>query len=443
MGTQEKNQALLDFLKASPSPFHAVDYVRKELDAAGFQQLKSSEAWQLESEKAYYVVRGGSLIAWIQGKNEAWEEQGGFLTAGAHTDSPCLKLKLKTSHYNKGNLVVKVAMYGSPILSTYTDKGLGVAGIAVKGSGSKLETRLIHIDEPVAILPNLAIHLNREVNNKQSYNPQTQLHAVFAHSSPGEKTGNAEEEVRKILGVEEDEICDLHFFQAQSPCILGARQQFFSGSRLDDLSMAALLYQNLIEQYKNKEINGPTSLITLMSGEEVGSRTYEGAASNFMADTLRRIVSCRAAQKGLNNSEELWQRSQNRSYFFSLDGAHATHPSYTELFEPNYDLLIGSGPAIKYPNGASYASESFGIAFIQGLCAEHRIPYQTSMPRADKPTGSTIGPILCSALGFRGVDMGLPMYAMHSQQETVAVSDYHALARLVKVYYQSVELCFE
>ncbi len=416
--------SLSDFLFANPTPFHAVEQLQATLLKSGFCPLDERDSWaELHAAKpgqGFFCLRGGSLLAWIRGSKMPWES--GLRLAGTHTDSPCLKLKLESAHFDQGVLVCHVSVYGSPIFSTYIDRSLSVAGITVSSQGVLC---YIHSDKPVALLPNLAIHLNREANTKLSYNPQTQLKAIFGRQT--EPNCSAVSLLRQKLGLGDDEICELQLCSSQKPQLLGFDSELLNGARLDNLSMVYLLLCEL----EQSVIGSKWPVAIFCNGEEVGSRTYEGADSNFVSSVLQRIVNNTASSA----NSELQARTMARSFFLSLDGAHASHPSYPEALDFNYSVKMGGGPALKLPNGASYSSEPFSIAEIQSIAKRAGCYLQNAVPRSDKPTGSTIGPILSSQLGVRGVDIGLPMYAMHSIQETISLHDYFALQKLMHEYY--------
>ena len=432
--TDQIAASLSEFLFASPTPFHAVEQAKESLLEAGFQRLFEQDSWEMlrnsQPGQGFFCTRGGSLIAWRQGQQAPW--QSGLNLAGAHTDSPCLKLKLESADLEYSVLTAHVSVYGSPIFATHTDRSMNVAGIAVHPDQPNT-ARHICTAKPVAIVPNLAIHLNREVNTKLAYNPQTQLKAVFGHhdqTNLRDAKTLAKKLLREKLELGDEEICDVQLSSSQKAQQIGLDGGLFSGARLDDMSMVYLLLEELRQQNSSKSQRWPVAIFC--NGEEVGSRTYEGAASNFVSSVLQRIV--RSAET--DYVAEHWAQTQARSFFLSLDGAHASHPCYPEAFDPHYELNMGAGPALKLPNGASYSSEPFSIAHIQAVAARSGCRLQIAAPRSDKPTGSTIGPILSSQLGVSGVDIGLPMYAMHSIQETISLQDYISLQALVRQYYQ-------
>ncbi|WGK70259.1 M18 family aminopeptidase [Candidatus Haliotispira prima] len=449
--SQEIADSLSRFLFACPTPFHAVEQSKEKLLEAGFRELFEEDSWgglsKAKPGEGFFCLRGGSLIVWLCGSEAPW--QSGLSLAGAHTDSPCLKLKTESAHFDHGVLACHVSVYGSPIFATHTDRSLAVAGIAVTSDGRKSKLRHIHVQKPVALLPNLAIHLNREANSKLSYNAQTQLKAVFGQE-PGNASGDESAELllRRKLGLADTETCELQLCSSQKPELIGLDGELLSGARLDDMSMVCLLLDEMRQLRQKNCQPDKWPVAVFCNGEEVGSHTYEGAASNFVADVLQRIVrnapqvGPELGQKAVGENSgtvdgwELWVRTQARSFLLSLDGAHAGHPSYPEAFDPNYDLKMGGGPALKLPNGASYSSEPFSIAHIRAVAATAGCRLQSAVPRSDRPTGSTIGPILSGRLGIRGVDIGLPMYAMHSIQETVSMQDYLALQKLVHRYFR-------
>ena len=445
--------SLADFLFACPTPFHTVEQAKCILLEAGFCPLDEQDSWlnlrHARPGQGFFCVRGGSLVAWICGS--APIEKHGLYLAAAHTDSPCFKLKLEGARFEYGILTCPVSVYGSPIFATHVDRSLAVAGIAVTSDRESSNLRYVHSEQAMAIVPNLAIHLHREINSKLSYNAQTQLKAIFGRQPVGldiDKEGHvsAVELLREKLGLFDYEIGELQLCSSQKPEQIGLEGEFFSGARLDDMVMVYLLldefrhYLSKRQSDSNKNsrqgrdknsLKWPVAIFC--NGEEIGSSTYEGAASNFVSSVLERLIS-QVGWETLGTGScpaELVAHTMARSFLLSLDGAHASHPCYPDALDPSYNVNLGGGAALKLPNGASYSSEPFSISYIDAITRELGVPLQKAVPRSDKPTGSTIGPILSSRFGVRGVDIGLPMYAMHSIQETISLDDYISLQKLV------------
>lgn len=423
-------QDLLDFIDASPSPWHAAASAAKRLAEQGFKQLDESQAWQLNAGQRYFVLRGGaSIIAFVMGRKNPSET--GFRLVGAHTDSPGLRLKPKAAFASDGLVRVGVEVYGGPILATFTDRDLSVAGRVSVRSGSGFDMRLVKFDEPMLRLPNLAIHMNREVNDKGLLlNKQTELPLIFAQSKDGQA---AEQQFLSHLAlaakVKPADLLsfELNVFDTQKGSFWGAELAFIANSQLDNLaSCHAALTAILAVEKPNA-----TTVCALFDHEEVGSESATGASGSFLSDVLQRITS----SQQLDGQARL--QAMAHSFFVSADMAHAYHPNHPSAYEPCHHVLLNHGIVIKTNANHRYASNAESTARFMQLCETAGVPYQQYAHRSDLACGSTIGPIVAANLGVASVDVGSPMWAMHSVRESAGVLDHSYLIAVLTALYAS------
>ncbi|MCX7155677.1 MAG: M18 family aminopeptidase [Rhodocyclales bacterium] len=409
-------QELIAFIDASPSPWHAVVSVEERLLARGFTRLEEGERWQLAPGGRYYTVRGGaSLIAFVMGSRPLAET--GFRIVGAHTDSPGLRLKPRAAIAGDGLLRLGVEVYGGPILATFTDRDLSLAGRVVMRTAAGPQTRLLRFEQPLVRLPNLAIHMNREVNEQGlKLNKQTELPLILGQLGEEE---DAEARLRKLLadavqGEASDLLSwELAVYDVQKGCLWGADEEFIADSQLDNLASchAAIAALMAAEQ--------PTStcVAALFDHEEVGSESAAGAGGSFVTDVLARI----GLQAGLDGEDSL--RAMARSFFISADMAHAWQPNFPAAYEPDHKVMMNGGPVIKTNASQRYSTQAETAARFMGLCEQAGVPCQQYAHRTDLGCGSTIGPIVAARLGIASVDVGSPMWAMHSARESAGAHD--------------------
>ncbi|WP_415034293.1 M18 family aminopeptidase [Azonexus sp.] len=407
-------QTLLDFIAASPSPWHAVERASHELESAGFIALDETARWSLRPGARYYVTRNASaLIAFTLGSDPAQ----GITLIGAHTDSPGLRVKPQAAD-RQGDLErLAVEVYGGPILATFADRDLSLAGRVVLDTPEGLQTRLLHIARPLLRLPNLAIHMNREVNEAGlKFNKQTELPPIFAISN----ALTSAQRFRALLAQElncaaeallswELAVCD-----TQAGVFWGAEEEFIAAPQLDNLASCHGALRALIDSPPSPQ----TALIALFDHEEVGSESSAGAGGSFLNDVLERI----AQQQGLNPEDQ--QRARRQSFFISADMAHAWHPNFPQAYEPGHRIRINGGPVIKYNANQRYSTNAESAARFMALCAKTGIPCQHYAHRSDLGCGSTIGPILAARLGIPAIDIGSPLWAMHSLRESAGAADH-------------------
>ncbi|HEX5539185.1 MAG TPA: M18 family aminopeptidase [Methylophilaceae bacterium] len=415
--TRAQAQALLDFIDASPSPWHAVDSVEQRLLQHGFAQLRETERWQLQAGAKYFVSRGGaSIIAFVLGQQPL--PQSGFRIVGAHTDSPGLRLKPKAAYSSDGLARLGVEVYGGPILATFTDRDLSLAGRVHLRTARGAHSRLLKFDAPLVRLPNLAIHMNREVNEQGlKLNKQNELPLIFGFAEDAaEASGQFTSKVAEALQISAADIVTWEFnvFDTQKGSFWGAGQEFIADSQLDNLASCHAALTALLA------VDNPAStcICALFDHEEIGSESATGAGGSFLADVLERI----SAQQNLDT--EARRAAFARSFFISADMAHAYHPNFPAAYEPQHKVMVNHGPVIKVNANHRYSTGADTAARFIALCESVEVPYQQYAHRTDLGCGSTIGPIVAANLGIASVDVGSPMWAMHSLRESAGVLDH-------------------
>jgi aspartyl aminopeptidase len=407
---------LIDFIDASPSPWHAVASAESRLLAAGYTRLEEHDRWQMKGGGRYYAVRGASMLAFVLGSSSIVES--GFRIVGAHTDSPGFRLKPKAALGGDGLMRLGVEVYGGPILATFTDRDLSLAGRVVLKNGAKLQTRLLRFDRPLLRLPNLAIHMNRDVN-EQGLKLNKQMELPLILGALGEKD-DAEVNLRKLLAeaVQADAAdllsWELAVYDMQKGCLWGANEEFIADGQLDNLASSHAALTALIAT----EQPTATCVMALFDHEEVGSESASGASGSFVFDVLTRI----SLHQQLD--EEDRQRAMAKSFFISADMAHAYHPNFPAAYEPAHKVKVNGGPVIKTNVNQRYATNAETAARFIGFCETTGVPYQQYAHRSDLGCGSTIGPVLASQLGIATVDVGSAMWAMHSARESAGAEDH-------------------
>lgn len=415
------------FLDRSPTPYHAVNEAALRLAAAGFTELLEADAWNLDSAGMYFLRRGGSLVAFRLGYAEPWSS--GVRVAAAHTDSPALKLKLDGETLSHGLLTMPVEVYGGAIVSTWLDRSLGIAGRVSVLNGNALSQRLFTTDGPVATVPNLAIHLNRTINEGFEYNKQTHLPVLLDSAKEGDQKGKLKRFLAERLEVAEDTIldADLILFDAEPARLLGIGAQLLSSGRIDNLAAASATVGALCSAGATES----TALAVLYNHEEIGSRTPEGADSGLLRSIIERIVIAKGGGR-----EEL-HRTLARSFLISNDAAHAVHPNYAEKHDPSYMPHLNGGPVLKYNGNLRYSTTAETAAYFKNLCGAAGVPFQQFVNRSDIQSGSTVGPIASAAAELRAVDVGIPILAMHSIREVCGATDHLAMGKVLALFFGS------
>ena len=426
---EELNQGLIDFLNASPTPFHATTSLAMRLEAAGYRHLDERAPWHTEAGGRYYVTRNdSSLIAFKLGKRPAVD--GGIRLVGAHTDSPCLRVKPNPELQRQGFFQLGVEVYGGALLAPWFDRDLSLAGRVTDRRDGKVESQLIDFYQPIAVIPNLAIHLNREANQGWAINPQNELPPILAQLASSE-TADFRALLAEQLAMEHDFNPDavldyeLSFYDTQSAAIVGLNQDFIAGARLDNLLSCYAGMQALIDSSDDE-----TCVLVCTDHEEVGSCSACGADGPFLEQVLRRVLP----------EGDDFVRTIQRSLLVSADNAHGVHPNYADKHDGNHGPKLNAGPVIKINSNQRYATNSETAGFFRHLCLENEVPVQSFVVRSDMGCGSTIGPLTASQLGVRTVDIGLPTFAMHSIRELAGSHDLDHLLKVLTAFYSSPEL---
>ncbi|MBP8884232.1 MAG: M18 family aminopeptidase [Pseudomonas sp.] len=426
---EELIQGLLDFLNASPTPFHATTSLAMRLEAAGYRHLDERAPWQTEAGGRYYVTRNdSSIIAFKLGKRPAVD--GGIRLVGAHTDSPCLRVKPNPELQRQGFFQLGVEVYGGALLAPWFDRDLSLAGRVTYRRDGKVESQLIDFYQPIAVIPSLAIHLNREANQGWAINPQNELPPILAQLASSE-TADFRALLAEQLAMEHDFNPDavldyeLSFYDTQSAAIVGLNQDFIASARLDNLLSCYAGLLALIESDDEE-----TCVLVCTDHEEVGSCSACGADGPFLEQVLRRVLP----------GGDAFVRAIQRSLLVSADNAHGVHPNYADKHDGNHGPKLNAGPVIKINSNQRYATNSETAGFFRHLCLENEVPVQSFVVRSDMACGSTIGPITASQLGVRTVDIGLPTFAMHSIRELAGSHDLEHLVKVLTAFYSSPEL---
>ena len=423
---------LLSFLDASPVNFLAVEQIRLQLEAAGFTRIDPTQPLpQLEAGAQVYVTKNdSSIFAFRLGRKTLGE--AGFKMICAHSDSPCFRIKPAAEMIGEGGLVrLNTEVYGGPILSTWFDRPLSVAGRVLLRTDNPLRpaTRLLHVKRPVLVIPNLAIHFNRQVNDGVKLNRQKDMLPVMGYvTNQLERDNLLLHLISTELQVEQTDILDfdLYLCDATPACLVGMHDEFISSGRLDDLSMCYAGLEALLAAPQNDM----TQVLAIFDNEETGSGTKQGAASPFLRNMLERIV---LAQGG--TQDDLY-RAIEQAFMVSADNAHAFHPNHAEKADPTNHPLIGGGPVIKFNAAQKYASDADSASVFAEVCRLAGVPCQKFVNHSEIAGGSTLGNILAASIPLRGVDMGNGIWAMHSARETGAAIDHIYCVKAFTKFYE-------
>ena len=426
MKFKETTQDLLDFIKSSASMFHAVDEISKRLEDKGFIYLAEQEKWEMEKGGKYYTTRNNSsIVAWHIGEDLSDYH---FQMTSAHTDSPTFKVKAEAELDGPENyLRLNTEAYGGMIDSSWFDRPLGLAGRVFVKENDKIVSKLINIDKDILMIPNVAIHLNRDINKGYSYNKQIDLLPIL---SAGElKKGAYKHLLAKELGLEEDQIlsADLFLVNRQRQAIWGVEDEFVSSPKLDNLQSTYVTLMAFLESSNPKAINVYTSF----DNEEVGSGTKQGALSTLLKDSLMRI------NTGLGFELEDYHQAVAKSFMVSCDNAHALHPNHPDMYDKNNRSYLNKGLVIKEAANQKYTTDAFSRAVFESLCDQAQVPYQRFANRSDKPGGSTLGNLSNQQVSLHAIDVGLPQLAMHSAYETGGAKDSLYAIEAFKAYFST------
>ncbi|WP_101772494.1 M18 family aminopeptidase [Peptostreptococcus faecalis] len=440
----EISNNLIDFINDSPTMYNAVENTKQWLENHEFQELKVSDKWDLKVGRRYFVSEGSSSLVAFNIKGSSVEEDG-FRIIGSHSDSPTFRIKSNPEVKIGEQIKLNVEPYGGMIISSWFDRPLAIAGrVFLRNEDDVFNPRevIIKIDKPICIIPNLAIHMNRDINTGYNYNKQNDVMPLILNNGGiKEKKGYFKNfisnEIGNILNEEIDtkDILDydLFLYEYEKGSIIGEKDEFISCARLDNLASvhaSTLAFIDSLQEEDVKKDNEDMSnfngvnMIAIFNNEEVGSQSKEGADSDFLANTIERIC------LSLNKDREDTIRSLKKSFMISADLAHTTHPNKPEESDPTNKPVFGGGPAIKIHAGKAYASDSYTASIYRELCNKYDIKCQDFANRSDKRSGGTIGSITSSRLSIPIVDVGIPILAMHSVRELANVEDY-------RMYYES------
>ena len=411
---------LLDFLDASPVNFLAAKNIAGELEKAGYKKLDPREPIGnvKAGDKLYVTKNDSSIYAFHIGQQPMAE--AGFRMICAHCDSPTFRIKPNAEMLCEGGIVkLNTEVYGGPIMSTWFDRPLTIAGrVIVRGNNAlNPQTLLLHVKRPLLQISNLAIHLNRQVNDGVKLSKQKDMLPIIGIINNELEKGNL---LMNIicgeLSIKPTDVLDfdLYLADATPACTFGVHDEFLSSGRLDDLSMCFAGLEAMIDT----DTTDATKVLAIFDNEETGSQTKQGAGSPFLAMMLQRIAQ---AQSG---SAEAWYQAIERAFMISADNAHAWHPNYSEKYDPTNHPVLGGGPVIKFNAAQKYASDAVSAAVFAEICSEAEVPCQRFVNHSDVAGGSTLGNILASSIPLRGVDMGNAILAMHSCRETGSVADH-------------------
>lgn len=447
---QKCAKGMLEFIENSPTCFHAVANVKQELNEAGFTELEETETWMLVPGNGYYVSRNDSSVIAFRipeyagsGNEDNTAKYGdrnlrGFHMIASHSDSPSFKIKEEPEITVEDKYVkLNTEKYGGMILSTWLDRPLSVAGrIAVREKADKKEkndnqyritTKLVNIDKDLLVIPNVAIHMNRDMNKGVEYNPQVDMLPLFADSMEGQGKGSLLKKVAKNAGVKAEDILghDLFLYVHDKGRILGENGEFILSPRLDDLQCVYASVKAFMEQQPENYIN----VCAIFDNEEVGSGTRQGADSTFLEDTLLRV------SESLGWGVGEFRRMVAGSFLISADNAHAVHPNHPEKADPTNRPYLNGGIVIKYHGSQQYTTDAVSAAVMKRICNEAGVPFQTYANRSDIMGGSTLGNISTAHVSVSSVDIGLPQLAMHSAVETAGVRDTEYAVKAFRVFY--------
>ena len=420
----EASKRLIGFLDTNPSPFHVIAALGKMYENAGFKRLSEKERFEVKKGGNYYVTRNNSSIIAFKIPKKDFK---GFNITAAHSDSPTFKIKANAEITVEKNFVkLNVEKYGGMLMAPWFDRPLGIAGRVMVKKGTKIEENLIHIDRDIIMIPNLAIHMNREANDGYKYNAQTDTQPIFAELGSDVTLYDI---IAKELGISKSAILDTDLFLTNrvKGTVWGANNEFIAAGRLDDLQCVFAGAESIIEAKNKNNI----AVHCVFDNEEVGSGTKQGAASTFLKDVLTRV------NKALGGDEESYLQAVARSFMVSADNAHSVHPNYTEKADPCNRPVVNKGVVIKYNANQKYTTDAVSGAVFRDICAEAEVPVQTFTNRSDVAGGSTLGNISNAQVSLNAVDIGMAQWAMHSPYESGGVKDTYYLESAMKKFFET------
>ena len=414
---------VINLLNKSYSAFHAVDNVVNRLTEDGFTRLYQGERWNIEKGGKYFVTKNDSSVIAFKIPQE---EYAGFNIVASHSDSPCFKIKENAEIEKSGFICLNTERYGGMIMSTWYDRPLSVAGRVIVRENGGLVSKLVNVDKDWLIIPNLAIHMDRGVNEGKAINPQNDILPVMSDLSG---KGTFEKVIADAAGVDKENIAakDLFLYVRSKAGYVGINDEFICGPRLDDLQCA---YTSM-EGFLQAESSGSIAVLAIFDNEEVGSGTKQGAASTMLYDTLTRV------NAALGYDNEKYLRALANSFMISADNAHSVHPNYSQVADPTNRPVINKGVVIKHSANQKYTTDAVSNALFKELAARCGAPVQHFANRSDMVGGSTLGNISNTNVALNTVDIGLPQFAMHSCFETAGVKDTEDFASICKIFYES------
>ena len=415
---------LTTFIEHAPTAFHAVAELKEILKQEGFEELKESEKWKVKPGKRYYVTRNNSSIIAVKAGKEL--DNYSFHVTASHSDSPAFKLKENAEiEVAKKYTVLNTEGYGGMICQTWFDRPLSLAGRVMVKNGERIETRLVKVDRDLLMIPSLAIHMDRKVNEGRAVNKQIDMLPILSGSV--KEQGEVRSLVAEELGLKDTDIygMDLFLYNRMGAVRWGSNREFIGCPRLDDLQCAFSSMEGFLQGNREESI----SVHCVLDNEEVGSSTRQGAASAFLKDTLMRI------NMGLGRTQEEYYMALADSFMISADNAHALHPNYTDKTDPVNRPVLNGGIVIKYNANQKYCTDGVSAAIFKDICDRAKVPYQTFVNRSDMAGGSTLGNISNTQVPVKTVDIGLAQLAMHSVYETTGAKDTESLVKAATVFF--------
>ena len=416
------NKELMSFLDKSPTAFHAISSIKKKLVASGYSELAESEKWELTEGGKYFVTRNDSSIIAFRVPRFNFT---GFMISAAHSDSPAFKVKENPEIIENGYVMLNVEGYGGMLMAPWLDRPLSVAGRIIVKNGNKLEVRLVNVDRDLLLIPNVAIHMNRDANKGQTWNAQVDMLPVLG--SADEAKGSFMRIIAESASVSDSDIIshDLFVYARDKGKVWGGSDEYISSPHLDDLQCV----YGCLEGFLGANNSSSVPVLAVFDNEETGSLTKQGADSTFLEDVLKRIsLSC-------GKDEESYYRSVSSSFMVSADNAHALHPNHPEKADPVNRPAINKGIVIKFNAAQHYTTDAVSCAVYRDLCESNDIPVQVFTNRSDSRGGSTLGNVSNAHVSLNTVDIGLAQLAMHSCYETAGAKDTKHLIDAMTIFY--------
>lgn len=420
------SKELLNFIEKCPSCFHAIKTIKEKLNENDFIELFESKKWNIQKGKKYYVTRNSSSIIAFKVGEEL--DNYSFNIIASHSDSPTFKIKENFEiEANKKYIQLNTEKYGGMIYATWMDRPLSVAGRVIVKNDNKFETKFVNIDKDLVLIPNVAIHMNKEVNTGMKYNEQTDMLPLYGTFENGKD--NFMDLIAEYAGVEKENILstDLFLYNRMKPTIWGSKDEFISSPKLDDLQCAFSSLIAFLDGSNAKSVN----VYCCFDNEEVGSGTKQGAASTFLEDVLSRI------NENIGKNREEYLCALASSLMLSADNAHAVHPNHSELSDPTNRVYMNEGIVIKYNANQKYTTDAVSSALFKFYCKSANVPFQNYTNRSDMPGGSTLGNIASSQVSISMVDIGLAQLSMHSSYETAGIKDTYYMIKVMNEFYNS------